>query len=178
MFWINLIGYQIVWFALVIGASRGHVGWAMGAGAVFVVSQVLTAQNLSVECRLLVLAVVLGVVVDGMCSLMGWLRYASPAPALPPHGAPMWILMLWACFSTTIHRSLAWLRHRRWLAALVGAIGAPLAYAAAARGWHTVEFTQPSYVAIVWLAASWAGALALLVACAKRWSVQAARSST
>lgn len=172
MIWANIIGYQLAWFALVIGAARGHAWLAMGVGALFVASQLFTATNLPAECRLLVLAIVLGVVVDGVASMAGWLRYASPAPALPPNGAPLWILMLWACFATTLNRSLAWLRSRPWLAVLVGAAGAPLAYLAAARGWDAVQFARPP-LAITWLALSWAGALALLATFSQRWNTVA-----
>lgn len=171
-FWTNLVGYQLVWFALVMSAARGHTGWAMLVGAIFVVSQLLTAVHAAADCRLLLLAVALGVVVDGVLSGTGWLRYASPAPALPAHGAPLWILMLWACFATTLNRSLSWLRSRPWMAALVGAVGAPFAYLGAARGWDAVQFVHPP-LALAWLAIGWAVALSLLSECADRWRVSA-----
>jgi hypothetical protein len=128
--------------------------------------------------RLLALALALGVLIDGVSALTGWLRYASPAPALPPHGAPLWILMLWACFSTTINRSLSWLQRNSWLAMGVGAVGAPLAYLAAARGWNTVTFALPSERALAWLALSWGIALGLLTRCARRWTTHAPETST
>jgi len=177
MFWANLIGYQLMWFALVIGAARGHAWLAIAAGAGFVAGQLLCAPRALVECRLLLLALVLGMAVDGVSAMMDWLRYATPSPALPPHGAPLWILMLWACFATTINRSLAWLRPRPWLAAVIGAVGAPLAYLAAARGWQAVTFVEPPQRAMAWLAASWAVSLGLLCMCAQRWNARVAGSN-
>ena len=78
-------------------------------------------------------AVASGVVIDGTLRALA-AGCATPRrdPAFPPHGAPLWILCLWAAFALTLTRSLAWLMRRPWLAALLGALGAPLAYASAA----------------------------------------------
>ena len=111
--------------------------------------------------RLLITALLIGAVVDGMAAATGWLRYASPSPACPPGGAPVWILMLWACFATTINRSLSVLRERRWLGALLGGLGAPMAYLAAARGWGAVQLSL--WPGAAWIAASWALALPWLL---------------
>lgn len=167
MFWANLLGYQVVWFLLVRGASHASLGLPLLAGALFVLCQLVTAAQPSRELRVLAAALLLGLIVDGVAVTTGWLRYASPAPAIPPHGAPAWILMLWACFSTTINRSLAALRGRPWLAAVLGGIGAPLAYLAAARGWHAVQL-EP-WPGLLWIAACWALALPLLGAISTRY---------
>ncbi len=37
-------------------------------------------------------------------------------------------------------------------AALLGAIGGPLAYLGAARGWHVTTFAEPIWLALLWLA--------------------------
>lgn len=161
MFWLNLLGYQLVWFLLVRGAGNGHLAWPLLAGALFVVSQLATATHVGCELRLVATALLIGVAVDGIAAAAGWLRYASPGPACPPGGAPVWILMLWACFATTINRSLSVLRDRRWLAALLGGLGAPMAYVAAAHGWEAVQLSL--WPGAMWIAASWALALPLLL---------------
>lgn len=169
-FWSNLIGYQAVWFAAVIGAGHGKAWPGLTACIVFVTWQVLAAEQPSVELRLIAVALALGMLIDGVLAHEGWLRYAAPAPALPPHGAPAWILVLWASFSLTLNRSLAYLRERIWLALLLGAIGAPLAYLGAQRGWRSVVFEQPSWHGLAWIACSWAIALPLLAWLAHHWT--------
>ena len=169
MFWCNLIGYQLVWLLVVSGASRGHPWPAMMCGAVFVAWQVVASDQPGVELRLVLLALLLGIVIDGVLHATGWLRYASPSPSLPPQGAPVWILVLWASFAMTLNRSLALLRGRPWLAAAFGGIGAPLAYLAAARGWHAITFETDMWLGIAWLVLGWAFALPLLVTLADRW---------
>ena len=159
-FWINLLGYQSVWFLLVRGAAQAHLALPLLAGAVFVCGQVLVSRHPSRDLHLLAAALLLGLVVDGVAASTRWLDYASPSPAWPSQGAPAWILMLWACFATTVNRSLSALRGRPWLAALVGGIGAPLAYLAAARGWDAVRIS--TWPGLPWIAACWALALPLL----------------
>ncbi|GAB2590708.1 DUF2878 domain-containing protein [Dyella jejuensis] len=167
-FWGNLIGYQLVWFAAVIGAARGAAWPGLISGLLFISWQTVTAKRPEVELRLLAIALLLGIVIDGVMAQRGWARYATSSPAFPEHGAPWWILALWMSFATTLNRSLAYLRDRPWLALALGAIGAPLAYLGAQRGWHAVVFAAPAWRGIGWIAASWALALPLLAWLARR----------
>ena len=59
------------------------------------------------------------------------------------------------------------------LACAVGAIGGPLAYWGAARGWQAVQFEPPAWRATAALAAGWALALPALTAGARRWTRKA-----
>lgn len=160
--WLNAIGYQLVWFALVIGAAHEATGWPLVAGALFIAIQVTLSHRVAGECRLLGIALLCGLVVDGVPAALGWWHYASPTPSLPPGGAPAWILMLWVSFATTLTRSLSFIRFRPGWAALLGAIGAPMAYLGAARGWAAVILPQPDYPALAWLAVTWGVALPVL----------------
>ena len=47
--------------------------------------------------------------------------------------APPWIVALWLQFATSRETLLASLRDRPWIAAVVGAVGGPLAYGAGVR---------------------------------------------
>jgi hypothetical protein len=158
----NFIGYQLVWFA-VVGTAGGSRPWlGLAAAAAFMALQMVLSDRRALDVRLLTLAFVLGLSIDGTLSALAWIRYSGPAPALPPGGAPLWILALWTSFSLTLTRSLAWLSgHPLWAAAF-GAIGGPIAYWSAARGFHAVRFVPPSYRAIVALAAGWSAAMSLL----------------
>ena len=71
MFWINLVGYQSVWFLLVRGAAQADLALPLLAGAGFVLGQVLTARHPSHDVRLLVAAVLMGLVVDGVAASTG-----------------------------------------------------------------------------------------------------------
>ncbi|MBS0367142.1 MAG: DUF2878 domain-containing protein [Proteobacteria bacterium] len=166
----NMVGYQLVWGAAVCGAGR-QVSWpGVLAAALFAFWQLATAARPRVEGRLLVVSVALGVLLDGSLAATGVLRYAAPSPAVPSGGAPLWILALWVAFALTLNRSMRWLLGRPVLAVVFGAIGGPLAYAAAGRLAHAVAFASPGWHATTCLAAGWGGAMLLLTSLANRWA--------
>lgn len=158
-FWSNLIGYQAAWFANVYAAARGFAWVGIAAALVFALAQWSVSTHKRNDSRLMLLALVLGIAIDGGLSLSGRLEYASAAPAL---GAPLWILAMWVAFAMTINHSLAFLRDRWWMAALLGGIGAPLAYLGAARGFDAVAFAPPRWHGMLALSLGWAIALPLL----------------
>jgi hypothetical protein len=162
MRWFNFIGYQALWFALVVGAAHGAAGFATAAGGVFIVAQAALAERPLDDVRRVATALALGVLIDGIPAWLGWWHYASPSPSLPPGGAPLWILTLWACFAMTIDRSLSFVRARPLIGALLGAVGGPLAYLGAAHGWQAVTFTCPPALYLGWLGTAWALAVPAL----------------
>jgi hypothetical protein len=171
---INFVAYQAVWFAVVTSAGHGRAVLGMAAAALFAAAQLTVSRRRLSDVRLMAAAVCLGVLIDGTLGRCGWLRYASPEPAFPSHGAPLWILCLWAAFALTLTHSLAWLMRRPWLAALLGALGGPLAYASAARGFAAVELAAPAARALGGLALGWGAALGMLALLARRGSAAAA----
>lgn len=168
--WVNFIAYQLVWFAVVGTASGGRPWTGLAAAAGFVAVQMALSRRRALDVRLLTVALALGFFIDGSLAELGWIRYAASAPALPPGGAPLWILALWASFSLTLTRSLAWLsEHPAW-AAVFGALGGPIAYWSAARGFHALRFEPPSYRAIAALAVGWSAAMTVLFQRVRRWA--------
>lgn len=165
-FWANVIGNQLVWLCAVVGAGHGLRWPALLAAAVYVASQLMLSAQPGVEMRLLGVALLCGLVVDGVAGATGQVVYAAAWPA--SWLAPLWILALWAAFAMTLTVSLKVLQRRVWLAALLGLI-APLAYLSAARGWSAVTFPPPSWQGVAVLAVGWAIALPLLAICARHW---------
>lgn len=167
-FWISFIGYESVWFCAVIGAQHGH--WWPGAIALLLYAswQWRISRQRTADLGLMLTAITLGCLLDGSLQHAGLIEYVAAWPAtwLPP----AWILALWAAFALTFTQSLKYLQTRLWMAALLGAIGGPLAYLGAARGWQVVTFAQPGWPALLWLAAGWGVATPLLAWLAKHWS--------
>jgi Protein of unknown function (DUF2878) len=161
--WANFLGYQIAWVIVVSAAGRGFPGMALVPEAAFIAWQLLASDRRKADLQLMLAALICGVLIDGSLSFLGWLHYAAGAPAVPPGGAPLWILGLWMCFSLTMPRSLAWLKGRLALSILLGAIGAPLAYWSAARGWAAVQFSAPAAKGLTGLAVGWAAAVPVLL---------------
>jgi hypothetical protein len=151
--WINLVGYQLVWFAAVIGAAHAQPLLGVAVAVLFAAWQLSVSKDAKADAFIMLLAVALGMAIDGGLQASSLLQYVSPQPGLL---APAWILAIWAAFALTLNHSLAFLHGRTGLAALLGALGAPLAYLTAARGFGVVSFTQPAWRGLVALAFAWA----------------------
>ncbi len=134
-FWITLVAYELVWFAAVIGAGHGLVWPGVVATMVFALWRLAGSTHRRVELKLIAVALLLGVILEGIWGHFGLIRYAAPWP-LPSH--PAWLMALWAAFALTVVPLFGYLHARPWLAAAFGAVGGPLAYLGAARGWHAV----------------------------------------
>ena len=163
----NAVGYQVVWFAAVIGAGRGLWWPGVAAAAVFVAAQLMLTDRRAVEAKLIVAAVLVGVVLDGTLAYSGLARFAADGVALPPGGAPVWILAIWAAFAVTLRHSMGFMMTRPMVALVLGAVGGPLAYAAAGRGFAAVSFPQMTQAMLV-LAVGWALAMPGLARLAAR----------
>lgn len=178
--WANLVGYQIVWFAAVIGAGRGL--WWPGAVAamLFVVAHLSlhpqARAGRHADLRLMLVAVVCGLLLDGTLALSGFARYAAATPALPHGGAPLWILAMWAAFALTLRHSMSFLHGPAGTALVFGLVGGPLAYLGASRGWQAIVFDTPAWPALLWLAIGWGLAVPLLTRLAVRWTPKLASS--
>lgn len=162
--WLNFVGYQAVWFITAAGAGRGLWWPGVLASASFVFIVTLRAPDRRADLQLALIAIVCGLVLDGTLAATGALGYSAADPGFP---APIWILSLWAAFAMTIRHSLRWLLSNPLLAALLGAIGGPMAYWGAARGFTAIEFLKPQ-IAVGLLAVGWAIAMLVLVRVGRR----------
>jgi Protein of unknown function (DUF2878) len=164
-FWASLIGYQLVWVTAVIGAQRGLAWPGIAAMLLYAAGQLVVAHRYKADLSLMAAAIVMGLLLDSGLSLAGLARYAAPWPLLGI--TPAWILALWTAFSLTFTQSLAYLQTRLWLAALLGAVGGPLSYLGAARGWHVLTFPDPAWRALLYLSIGWGLATPILARVAR-----------
>ncbi|MEP6632769.1 MAG: DUF2878 domain-containing protein [Luteimonas sp.] len=166
--WVNAIGYQIVWFCAVIGAGGGRAWPGVVAAIVFIAWEWVRSKHRAADARLVISAILIGCVLDGALAWSGWARYAAVWPW--PGAAPVWILAVWASFAMTLTRSSRFIVARPMWALLLGAIGGPLAYSGASRGWHAVDFATPTWRSLLALAIGWSIALPLLALLTQRWA--------
>ena len=161
---LNFLLFQVAWFATVLGAAA-NLPWL---GPVVVTAAVAIHLRQSrwpaMESGLVLAAVLMGLVADSLVVATGWVAY--PNGTWIPGLAPYWIVTLWAVFATTLNVSMRWIHGRYLLAAVFGAIGGPLSYAAGAR-LGAMTLVDP-VMAIAALAMLWSLAMPLLAFTASR----------
>lgn len=169
----NALGFQLCWFAWVAAAAHGALWLGALATVLFAVWQLAISPYRIADMTLILICLAAGMVIDGTFAATGLIVYALPGP-LP---APLWILGLWAVFALTLNHSLRFLGGRPLLAAVLGSLGAPLAYFAAAEGWHAARFGGQPLLTLALLGLCWAALVPLLVELSARLR-RASRSST
>jgi hypothetical protein len=158
----NVVGFQAVWFASVIGAANG-LPWAGPlVASIYAAAHLTWTPDRRGDLRMLAIALPMGVVADSLLAATGVLQFASPWPWT--FAAPVWILAMWAGFALTLNHSMAFLRGRWLTAFLFGAVGGPLAYWGASRGFDAVDFGLGLPVAMMALAVAWGVAMPALYA--------------
>lgn len=156
----NFVGFQVGWWACALGARdpRPYGVLVMGIVVLLHLLSPLAAGRRLAELRLLLLAGVLGVVLDGALLHGGALRF----PGAPGPVPPLWMVALWVGFATTLNGSLRWLAGRPLVAAALGALAGPLSYRA---GVALGALEVRSYGAV---ALEWSVAMVLLLWLAQR----------
>ena len=161
---LNLLAFQLAWFACVLGAAQGRPDLGILAVAAAVALQFAVSKARSHEAVLLGAALLMGLAWDSTMARSGIVIYTSPGPL--PDWAPGWILALWALFATTLRGPLRWL-HGRWLlTAIIGGISGAFSYLGAVR-LGAGRFPEPVLAMLV-LGAGWAVITPLLIELAKR----------
>lgn len=155
----NALGYQAVWLTSMVAAGQGRPAWAMIAAGIFIIVQWVASKYRAADAFLVALSLAVGICLDGLLSLGGWLRYGSPSPSLV---APAWILFVWAAFAMTFNHSLRVLQGRPGWSFALGAIGGPLAYWSAAKGFGAVQWLASPALILAVLAVAWGVIVAVL----------------
>ena len=155
---INFIGFQIGWFACVIGAAQGQVILAISVVG-SIVAYHLYRNNSYAELFIILTAIVIGFIWESCLVTSGWLSYGLAADSVV--FAPVWLVAMWALFATTINLSMAWLKNHWFLASLMGAIFGPLAFVAGERLGAVQFIDRP--LALSALALGWAFLMPLLL---------------
>lgn len=162
---INFLIYQIGWLVCVLGAARGWP-WAGTAFALLALAWHLRqADDARAELRLVIVAALVGALWDTALAATGLVRFTNGV--LIEGTAAHWMVALWVLFATTLNVSLAWLKQHLLGAAILGAVGGPLAYLAGAR---LGALSLPdSNLALPLLAIGWALITPLLCLVARRF---------
>jgi hypothetical protein len=161
---INFIAFQLAWLACVLGVANEHALAATLFVVAVIVLHLTLAHRRIPEVLLIAVTALVGFIWDSSLVALGLMNYPTGKFALG--FAPYWTVAMWALFATSLNLSMTWLKGRTQLAALLGAVGGPMAYLVGER-LGGVQMPDP-LLALGVQALGWAVLLPVLTALASR----------
>lgn len=162
--WANIIGYEAVWLLAVWGA-RVDIWWLGPLAMLPFAAFYLSRREGWRDAMLLLTVGLIGACMDSVLAMSDLLAYATAVPST--RLAPLWIIAIWMSFALTLRHTWRFAFDRLPLMAIVGAIGGPLAYLGAARGFNAIAFPRGTGAGCAALAVLWAMALPGCIALAR-----------
>ncbi len=156
----NIIGFQLVWFLCVYGASRQTIVPGLIAALVFALVVCYLSTDRTRDVTTLLLALPMGFIMDSVLAKSGLITFTHAIPS--ENWAPIWIMCLWLGFSFTLNHSLKSLYAKPIAIFLFGFLGAPLAYSIAAYKFGAMAFTGNLLPALLAIACVWGFGLVAL----------------
>lgn len=162
---MNAILFQTVWFICLLAGNA----WALVATLVYLFLHDRYFMQTRREWRLLFTFLALGVVIDGTLFQIGVFSSSVTLfgqTKLPP----IWLLCLWVCVGTLFAHSLAFLRSRYVLSALMGGVGPTMSYFAGAN-LAGISLLEPIFLTLFIVAIIWSLVLPLGVWLCEKWTL-------
>jgi hypothetical protein len=156
---VNFLGFQVGWFACVLGAAYQKELLGITIALVIVVLHLYLQVDRRKELWLILAAVLIGLIWETLVLKLDILDYPSHSDT--SFWAPHWLIMMWALFATTINLSMRWLKGHWILASLMGAVFGPLAFVAGEKLNAVVLLDQT--LSIIALSIGWGLLLPLLL---------------
>ncbi len=170
---VNVVTVNAGWFACALGAAAGYYWLGPLAVLAFFALHLVLAEQRRPELILAGIMVLIGFAADTLLDLAGAIDPVRGDLYPGPWSTP-WMVALWVNFGTTLSTSLRWLEGRPLVAALLGAVGGPSAYAAGG-GLGAVTLGEPGYLSLAMVGLAWAIALPATVVIAARLRAEAER---
>ena len=140
----NLVIFQLGWFLAVLG---GNAGLLIIIPLIFL--HFVFSPSRLLDLLALGLSVLLGLLHDSLLITFG--LFLIDSHSIFP---PVWLISLWALLGITLLHSMKWIYERPWIAAVTGAIAAPLSYLACVN-LSPAEWGQPLVVCLLTIAFMW-----------------------
>ena len=143
---LNVVIFQLGWALCILGGNKIAVIYTLLA---IVVHRVFFLKG-SCEAWVIVVFTLVGSCWDTLLMHVGVISFSVNSLIIPP-----WLFCLWLLFSCTLNHSLAWLKNKLLLSALLGAVMAPLSYLAGIK-LGAAFFVMPVLPSLAIIAIAWA----------------------
>ncbi len=147
---LNFASFQITWFACILGAASGWELLGIAIGTIAVIYNLMQAAHFESEFKLLLKGVLLGIAIDTSLIHFSLITFETHYWKLI---SPVWMWIIWASLMTTLDSSMAWLKNRIFLGAILGAIAGAASYFAGIRlgaGYFINTINSLIVIAVAW----------------------------
>lgn len=163
---VNIVAFQAAWLALVISAANGVPFVGQVVAVLAIALHLMVSPNAKAEATLIVIAALLGLILESLILSVGFVSYASPSGMT--WLAPAWLVAFWPVFATTINVTFRPVRDWTVAAIFVGFLAVPIAYFVGAN-LGAMSFAEPQLNGLGVIGLAWAVALPVLLVLARRW---------
>jgi hypothetical protein len=162
---LNAVLFQTVWFVCLLAGDL----WAVLITAFYLFLHDCYFMRTGKEWRLLLSFALLGILIDGTLFHFG--VFSSEASlSTSVFGLPIWLMCLWVNVGTLFAHSLAFLRSRYLLCAIVGFIGPTMSYVAGAN-LADIRLAEPTFMSLLIVAIIWAVVLPFGFWLSEKWAL-------
>ena len=142
----NVVAFNLIWLGCVVG--REQYWWAFAPVLAGYLALLVLRRVFRVSRFLMLFG--LGVGIDSLLTVLGVFQFGPTIFFIP-----LWLVLLWASFTTTLFLSLEIVGRYKWIAAICGALAFPFNYAVGER-LGAVSFSMTDNLTLAALSTIWA----------------------
>ena len=146
---INALGFQGAWWSIALYQEK----------AIYLVILMISLhflflkQNRLTEFYFVLSISAFGVLIDSLLFNFDFFKFTNPM-SLNPAIVPLWLMVLWLAFASTLRHCLSWLFKNKYVAFVVGGLGGSLSYIGAAN-LGAMTIVQPEFQSFLILFVIW-----------------------
>ena len=141
----NLVFFNFIWVGLVIG-RESLLPLMIPIVASYTVILIRIGK---IEIYQILFPTIIGITIDSSLTITGIYEFSGANLILP-----IWLVLLWIAFSTTLAHSLSFIRKYRHLSTITGATLLPFNYAIGER-LGAVSFAEPYILTLIIIGFTW-----------------------
>ena len=150
---INVVLFQVCWWACILGAAKGFSYLAVVLVILSFLFQSYRSENLKEELVFGLSATLLGSAFDSLGIYFD--IFSFPNGSEVSWSYPLWMSALWLNFATLFSKSLKWMSGKYLLSAVLGFFGGPMSYYAGA-SFGAIALGENFYLSLVIIGLMWA----------------------
>ena len=157
----NVISFYIYWWLCLIGSSRGDFFYGPLAALVYFIIHFFIIDNKYKEFKYIIICMILGILIETLMLQLNFIEYRGYLSS-NYNIAPLWVIVLWMGFGTTVFHSFKWVLGKYKLSFLLGAIFTPVIYFSAYKI-GSIAFNYNVLTSYLILSLIWGFTLLLLI---------------